>query len=98
MNDIKDFPIPTDEEGNFCFKSRMADSNGQDVLPRVAERKAHQGSVPLKVGANSYACQYSYDGNEDGFIEVSGNTNSLISIATPIENCPHCKDLLREAK
>ena len=61
--------IPVGEDGSFSFRT---------VVPALSSKGQHEGTIQITLG--KFKCQgtYAYDGNESGFITVSGNVNHAV--------------------
>lgn len=66
---VGDFNIPVGEDGSFEFRT---------VVPALSDKGQHEGTISITLG--KFKCQgtYTYDGNESGFITVSGNVNHAV--------------------
>ena len=78
MKELAGFTVA--EDGNFSFRTVMptwlqaTEAYRQDVIQKGPFLKQAQ----LKVGSTTYRTSMSYDGNDGGFVMVTGNINDKV--------------------
>lgn len=78
MKELAGFPVAAD--GSFSFETVMPTwlQNSEAYRQEVILKGPFLKQAQLKVGSTTYRTSMSYDGNDGGFVMVTGNINDKV--------------------